>query len=97
MGAAGRCKVRSEAATLPGWKPLTCGNVLQQRVRRGARSVRIEGVRGSNPLSSTEFLQVRWPVRVSGSRLGSHCGSQVVDFGYGWGFAPWLRRRRHLL
>jgi hypothetical protein len=33
--------------------------------------VRIEGVRGSNPLSSTEFLQVRWPVRVPGSRLGS--------------------------
>jgi hypothetical protein len=23
--------------------------------------VRIEGVRGSNPLSSTEFFQVRWP------------------------------------
>jgi hypothetical protein len=26
--------------------------------------VRIEGVRGSNPLSSTEFLQVRRPVLV---------------------------------
>jgi outer membrane receptor for Fe3+-dicitrate len=25
--------------------------------------VRIEGVRGSNPLSSTEFLQVKRPVR----------------------------------
>jgi hypothetical protein len=59
--------------------------------------VRIEGVRGSNPLSSIEFLKVRWPVRFSGSRLGSHCGSQDVDFGYSWGFAPWLRRRRHLL
>ena len=33
--------------------------------------VRIEGVRGSNPLSSTEFLQVRRPVRVSGSQLRS--------------------------
>ena len=40
--------------------------------------VRIEGVRGSNPLSSTEFLQVRRPVRVSGSRSGSQCGSQGV-------------------
>ena len=30
-------------------------------------------------------------------RRGSHCGSQVVGFGYGWGFAPRLRRRRHLL
>jgi integrase len=28
---------------------------------------------GSNPLSSTEFFQVRRPVRVSGSRLGSQC------------------------
>jgi hypothetical protein len=27
----------------------------------GEDLVRIEGVRGSNPLSSTEFLQVRWP------------------------------------
>jgi hypothetical protein len=52
--------------------------------------VRIEGVRGSNPLSSTEFFQVRWPVRFFGSGLGSQCGSQVVEFRYGWGFAPWL-------
>jgi hypothetical protein len=78
MGAVGRCQLRSETVTVPGRTSLTCGNVGQQRPRRMARSVRIEGVRGSNPLSSTEFLQVKWPVRVSGSSLGSQCGSQVV-------------------
>ena len=56
MGAAGRCQLRSEAVTVPGWKPLTCGNVLQQRLCTIACSVRIEGVRGSNPLSSTRVL-----------------------------------------
>ena len=46
----------------------------------------------------TEFLQVRLSVRFSGSQLRSHCsGGQVAEFRYGWGFAPWLRRRRHLL
>jgi hypothetical protein len=54
MGAAGRCEVRSEAVTVPGLESLTCRNVLQQRLCRVARSVRIEGVRGSNPLSSTQ-------------------------------------------
>ena len=54
MGAAGGCQVRSEAVTVPGWIPLTCGNVQQQRSCRVVRSVRIEGVRGSNPLSSTQ-------------------------------------------
>jgi hypothetical protein len=59
MGVVGRCQLRSEAATLPNWKPPTCVNVVHQRVCRGVRSIRIEGVRGSNPLSSTEFFQVR--------------------------------------
>ena len=31
MGAAGGCQVRAEAVTVPGWIPLTCGNVQQQR------------------------------------------------------------------
>jgi hypothetical protein len=44
----------------PGWMPLTCKNVPRQQLCQVARSVRIEGVRGSNPLSSTEFFQVRW-------------------------------------
>jgi len=32
MGAAGCCQLRSEAVTVPGWMPLTCGNVVQQWV-----------------------------------------------------------------
>ena len=46
MGAAGRCQVRSETATVPCRAPLTCGNVLQQRLYRPARSVRIEVIMG---------------------------------------------------
>jgi hypothetical protein len=47
MGAEGRCQLRLEAVAVPGWKPLMCGNVVQQRLCRVARSVRMEGVRGS--------------------------------------------------
>jgi hypothetical protein len=43
MGAAGRCKVRSEAVTVPSWKSLTCRNVPQQQLCETMRSVRIEG------------------------------------------------------
>ncbi len=43
MGAAGRCQARSGAVNVPGRTPLTCGNVLRQRLCRIARSVRIEG------------------------------------------------------
>ena len=58
--------------------------------------VHIEGVRSSNPLSSTEISQVRRLVRFLA--LGwKPLWSQVVDLLYGWGFAPWLRRRRYLL
>ncbi len=42
MGATGRSQVRSAAVILSGWKPLTCGNVLQQRLSQVVRSVRIE-------------------------------------------------------
>jgi hypothetical protein len=59
MGAAGRCQVRLETVTVSGWIRLTCRNVRQQRLCGVVRSVRIEGVRGSNPLSSTQFMQVR--------------------------------------
>ena len=62
MGAAGHRQVRSEGVTAPRGTPLTCGNARDQRLYWRVRSVRIEGVRGSNPLSSTEFFQVRWPV-----------------------------------
>jgi hypothetical protein len=76
MGAAGRCQARPDAVTVPSSMPLTCGNVVQQQVRRTARSVRIEGVRGSNPLSSTEFFQVRMRVRFLGFRLGANVGAK---------------------
>ena len=49
MGAAGGCQVRSEAVTVPGWIPLTCGNVQQQRSCRVVCSVRIEEATGSDP------------------------------------------------
>ena len=42
MGVAGRCQARSEGVTVSGRTSLTCGNVLQQLLRRLARSVRIE-------------------------------------------------------
>jgi hypothetical protein len=41
-GSGGSCQVRSEGVTVPGWKPLTCTNVVQQRLCRVVRSVRIE-------------------------------------------------------
>src|SRR5262249_50789715 len=58
MGAAGRCQGRSEGGTVRGRAPPTCGGGVLQRLFLGGRSVRIEGVRGSNPLSSTAKLQV---------------------------------------
>ena len=79
MGAAGDCQLRSEAVTVPDWKPLTCGNVAQQRVCQVGRSVRIEGVRGSNPLSST--LGYRQNCRCCTDRTGSvtvsYCACRV--------------------
>ena len=45
--------------------------------------LRIEGVRGSNPLSSTEFLQVKDLFEFLRLHVGSHRGSQVADFGHG--------------
>ena len=77
MGAAGRRELRSEAVTVPGRTSLTCENVVQRRLCRVVRSVRIEGVRGSNPLSSTEFLQVRDLFPAPGPQLPR----SVSDFG----------------
>jgi hypothetical protein len=79
MRAADRCEMRSEGVTVHGRTALTCRYIILQRVCRVVRSVRIEGVRGSNPLSSTEFFQVTWLIRVSGSRLGSHRGNRVAE------------------
>ena len=84
MGAAGGCQVRSEAVTVPGWIPLTCGNVQQQRSCRVVRSVRIEGVRGSNPLSSTQKEQVSGNIAtLRGSQLSAWCMADAKRRGYG--------------
>jgi hypothetical protein len=59
MGAANLAQVRSSEVTMPPSRWLTCLDVGQQALCPPVCSVRIEGVRGSNPLSSTEKLQVR--------------------------------------
>ena len=52
---AARCgQTRSDAVIVALLNALTCNNVIKQRLCRLERSVRIEGVRGSNPLSSTQ-------------------------------------------
>jgi hypothetical protein len=53
MGAADRAQVRPSAAFLPPHRRLNCPDVRDQAAHPPACSVRIEGVRGSNPLSST--------------------------------------------
>src|SRR5690349_11404019 len=42
--------------------------------------IRIEGVRGSNPLSSTQKMQVEATLQFLLDHIGSHSGSQVVAF-----------------
>jgi hypothetical protein len=56
-------QTRSNAVILTGSIAMTCGNVLEQRSCQPERLVRIEGVRGSNPLSSTKNLQVNGMIR----------------------------------
>jgi hypothetical protein len=53
MGAEGFCQPRSGAVTGTDRRWLTWENVPEQQAANLACSVRIEGVRGSNPLSST--------------------------------------------
>ena len=83
MGVAVGRHVRSDAVIVTTSRSLTCVNVAELRLHRVERSVRIEGVRGSNPLSSTKSLQVRAMFDFLRARRGSHCGSQVVGFRYG--------------
>jgi hypothetical protein len=54
MGAANRAQVRPSTAIIPLARLLTCQNVGYQAPCALVCSVRIEGVRGSNPLSSTQ-------------------------------------------
>jgi hypothetical protein len=54
MGAADCVQVRSVTVTVSLPSLLTCTDVRQQASCPLMRAVRIEGVRGSNPLSSTQ-------------------------------------------
>jgi hypothetical protein len=54
MGAADRAQVRPSAVIAPLPRRLTCLNATDQARFPAVCSVRIEGVRGSNPLSSTQ-------------------------------------------
>jgi len=58
-------QTRSDAVIVAASKALTCSNARKQRPCWPEHSVRIEGVRGSNPLSSTQVKgQLRdrdWP------------------------------------
>jgi hypothetical protein len=58
MGAARHWQTRPDAVIALAPPPLSCGNDHTHYVCRPACSVRIEGVRRSNPLSSTESPQV---------------------------------------
>ena len=80
MGAAGRCEAGLEAVTLPDRMPLTCGNVVQQRVCRGARSVRIEGV---NVLEQGEACCSRclWRQATGRYPYGPGAAEDLVDIG----------------
>jgi hypothetical protein len=76
MGAATGVQVRRNAVIVAASNPVTSTDVSDQNTRWGMPSVRIEGVRGSNPLSSTEFLQVRWPVRFLALDWGADVGAK---------------------
>jgi hypothetical protein len=58
MGAANLAQVSLSEVIMPPPRRLTCPDVDQQAPCPTVCSVRIEGVRGSNPLSSTEKWQV---------------------------------------
>ena len=61
MGAAGRCQARAEAVTVPGRTSLTCGNVVQWRVCRVVRSVRIAVLIDKEGYSRALFVMLNLP------------------------------------
>src|ERR1700722_2048556 len=67
----------------PCWSPRSASTFASSAPRR-KDLVRIEGVRGSNPLSSTEKLQFRWPVRGSWRRPSGPAHSARASY---WGAA----------
>jgi len=58
-GAAGLGQAASDAASVTVHRLLTCADAVTWPVWLLEYRIRIEGVRGSNPFSSTEFLQVK--------------------------------------
>ena len=72
-GSGGSRQARSEAVARPGCTPLTCENIIQQRLCRPACSVRIEGVRGSSPLSSTRGYRQNCRCRTEPNCGGERC------------------------
>jgi hypothetical protein len=79
-----RWQVRSDTVTGAASLPLNCDNTGQLRLCRVVRSVRIEGVRGSNPLSSTQFLLVTGMISIDVMFSAvdmSDSGSRMSDSG----------------
>ena len=58
MGAAKRRHVRSDAVIVAASIPMTCGDVVHQRLCRMERLVRDEEAAGSNPATPTTKLHV---------------------------------------
>ena len=71
MGAGGRAQVRRNAVAIAVRRYATWPNASQQGCCATVRSVRIEGVRGSNPLSSTGKSLVRLPFEFSSLDVGA--------------------------
>jgi hypothetical protein len=74
---ASRAHVWPDAVSLTAHSALASAYSPHQVRYSNVRAVRIEGVRGSNPLSSAEFLQVRDLVRAPRPQLPRY----VSDFG----------------
>jgi hypothetical protein len=67
VGAVRSRQARTDAAVVSHPPPLSCCDASDRRFGLETNSVRIEGVRGSNPLSSTRTSQVRGQFPASGS------------------------------
>ena len=61
MGAASLGQATPRAVSLTMHRSLTCADTVTKLFSPVEHCVRIEGVRGSNPLSSTKFSQARAP------------------------------------
>jgi hypothetical protein len=84
MGAADGCQARSEAVTLPGWMPLTCWNVIQQRLCRVVRSVRIEVVRSYSSVTGGRLSEANSIMRAPDTNQPSSAHVRMELFGCTW-------------